>query len=134
MNKNYSVFISHRWDYNDQLVSLKSLLNKEDGLIASYEEVTVDQPINSENANYIKTVLKRKILDSDVFIVVAGMYTAYSDWMEWEINTAVNNGVPILGIRPRSAQRIPSLVSEKAGEIVGWYTPSIVDAIRRLAK
>jgi MTH538 TIR-like domain (DUF1863). len=133
MSKNYSVFISHRWEYNDQLVSLKNLLNKEDGLIASYEEVTVDQPINSENANYIKTVLKRKILDSDVFIVVAGMYTAYSDWMEWEINTAVNNGVPVLGIRPRSAQRIPSLVSENAGEIVGWYTPSIVDAIRRLA-
>lgn len=134
MSKNYSVFISHRWDYNGQLVSLKDLLNNESGLIASYEEVTVDQPINSQNANYIKTVLKRKILDSDVFIVVAGMYTAYSDWMEWEINTAVNNGVPILGIRPRSAQRIPSLVSDNAGAIVGWYTPSIVNAIRQLAK
>ncbi|MEB0077974.1 TIR domain-containing protein [Pseudomonas sp. CCI3.2] len=134
VSKNYSVFISHRWDYGNQLISLKNLLNKEEGLIASYEEVTVEQPINSENSSYIKGVLKGKILNSDVFIVVAGMYTAYSDWMEWEINTAVKNNIPVLGIKPRSAKRIPSLVSNNATEIVGWYTPSIVFAIRKLAK
>jgi hypothetical protein len=36
-------------------------------------------------------VLKARISASDVFIVVAGMYTAHSDWMKWEIETAVAN-------------------------------------------
>ena len=49
MSKTYSIFISHCWDYNDSLINLKNLLNKEDGLVASYEEVTVDAPINSED-------------------------------------------------------------------------------------
>lgn len=39
MSKTYSIFISHCWDYNDSLINLKNLLNKEDGLVASYEEV-----------------------------------------------------------------------------------------------
>ena len=38
MSKTYSIFISHCWDYNDSLINLKNLLNKEDGLVATYEE------------------------------------------------------------------------------------------------
>ncbi|ECC2479598.1 TIR domain-containing protein [Salmonella enterica] len=130
MSKTYSVFISHCWDYNDSLIKLKDLLNKEDGLIASYEEVTVDAPINSEDEKYIKRVLKAKIAASDVFIVVAGMYTAHSDWMKWEIETAVANNVPVIGIRPHGSQRIPQIVTDNAKVIVGWYTPSIISAIK----
>ena len=95
MSKTYSIFISHCWDYNDSLINLKNLLNKEDGLVASYEEVTVDAPINSEDEKYIKRVLKARISASDVFIVVAGMYTAHSDWMKWEIETAVANNIGV---------------------------------------
>ncbi|WP_392551741.1 TIR domain-containing protein [Orbus wheelerorum] len=130
MSKTYRVFISHCWDYNDSLIKLKDLLNKEDGLIASYEEVTVDAPINSEDEKYIKRVLKAKIEASDVFIVVAGMYTAHSDWMKWEIETAVANNVPVIGIRPHGSHRIPLTVTNNAKVIVGWYTPSIISAIK----
>lgn len=131
MKKSYSVFISHCWDYDNALQNLKTLLNKECGLIASYEEVTVDKPINSENQAYIRTVLSAKIKNSDVFLVVAGMFTAHSEWMQWEIDTAVKNGIPVIGIKPRGAERIPRIVTDNAKEIVAWYTPSIVDAIKR---
>lgn len=130
MNKTYSIFISHCWDYNDSLIDLKNLLNKEDGLVASYEEVTIDAPINSEDEKYIKRVLNARIAASDVFIVVAGMYTAHSDWMKWEIEKAVANEIPIIGIRPHGSKRIPQVVTEYAKIIVGWYTPSIIKAIR----
>lgn len=130
MSKTYSVFISHCWDYNDALIKLKDLLNKEDGLIASYEEVTVDAPIDSEDEKYIKQVLRERISESDVFIVVAGMYAAHSDWMKWEIETAVYYKVPVIGIRPHGSSRTPQVVTDKAKIIVGWYTPSIIEAIK----
>jgi len=130
MSKTYSVYISHCWDYNDALIKLKKLLNKEDGLVASYEEVTVDAPIDSEDEKYIKRVLRARIAASDVFIVVAGMYTAHSDWMKWEIETAVANNVPVIGIRPHGSLRTPQVVTDNAKIIVGWYTPSIIEAIK----
>lgn len=130
MNKTYNVFISHCWDYNDALIKLKDILNEEEGLVASYEEVTVDTPINSESEQYIKRVLKARIVGSDVFVVVAGMYTAHSDWMKWEIETAAINNIPIIGIRPHGAERIPKIVTNEAKIVVGWYTPSIIKAIK----
>ena len=134
MSKTYSIFISHCWDYNDVLINLKNLLNKEDGLVASYEEVTVDAPINSEDEKYIKRVLKARISASDVFIVVAGMYTAHSDWMKWELDKAIEKGVPIIGVIPRGQERISAIVNDRADEIVHWNTESIVSAIRKHAK
>ena len=134
MSKTYSIFISHCWDYNDSLINLKNLLNKEDGLVASYEEVTVDAPINSEDEKYIKRVLKARISASDVFIVVAGMYTAHSDWMKWELDKAIEKGVPIIGVIPRGQERISAIVNDRADEIVHWNTESIVSAIRKHAK
>ncbi|EXU76887.1 TIR domain-containing protein [Erwinia mallotivora] len=130
MKKSYHVFISHCWDYNDALNNLKDKLNKEADLIASYEEVTVDKPVNSEDATYIKRVLREKIKSSDVFIVVAGMYTCHSEWMQWEIETAVKNQIPVIGIRPHGSLRIPKVVTDNAKIIVGWYTPSIITAIQ----
>ncbi|MCY9810960.1 TIR domain-containing protein [Aeromonas caviae] len=94
------------------------------------EEVTVDAPINSEDEKYIKRVLKARISASDVFIVVAGMYTAHSDWMKWEIETAVANNIPVIGIKPHGSQRTPQVVTDNAKIIVGWYTPSIISAIK----
>lgn len=130
MSKSYNVFISHSWDYDSSLRSLKALLNKEPNLIASYEEVTFDSPINSVNRAYIRSVLSEKIKNTDVFLVVAGMYAAHSDWMQWEIETAIKNNIPVIGITPRGAQRIPKIVTDNAKVIVSWYTPSIVTAIK----
>jgi hypothetical protein len=86
--KNYTVFVSHSWDYDKQLKNMKSLIEKKDTITIEYSEVTVDKPINSEDTAYIRSVLKNKIINSDVFLVMAGMYTSYSDWMQWEIDTA----------------------------------------------
>ena len=86
--------------------------------------------LTSEDEKYIKRVLKARISASDVFIVVAGMYTAHSDWMKWEIETAVANNIPVIGIKPHGSQRTPQVVTDNAKIIVGWYTPSIISAIK----
>ncbi|HHL1462832.1 TPA: TIR domain-containing protein [Klebsiella pneumoniae] len=127
--KTHTVFVSHSWDYDKQLKSMKSLIEKKGTITIDYSEVTVDKPINSEDVTYIRRVLKNKIINSDVFLVMAGMYTSYSDWMQWEIDTAKENRVPIIAVKPRGAERIPVIIQNNADVIVGWNSNSIVNNI-----
>lgn len=54
--------------------------------------------------------------------------------MKWELDKAVEKGMPIIGVIPRGQERISSIVSNRAIEIVHWNTESIVSAIRKHAK
>ncbi|EPX8423214.1 TPA: TIR domain-containing protein [Escherichia coli] len=127
--KNYTAFVSHSWDYDNQLKNLKSLIEKNSTITIDYSEVTVDNRINSEQRDYIRGVLKKRIISSDVFLVMAGMYTSYSDWMKWEIETAKKNNIPVIAVKPRGAERIPVIIQENADVIVGWNSNSIVNNI-----
>ncbi|OSP28945.1 hypothetical protein B5U79_27195, partial [Klebsiella pneumoniae] len=117
------------WDYDKQLKNLKSLIEKNSTITIDYSEVTVDNRINSEQRDYIRGVLKKRIISSDVFLVMAGMYTSYSDWMKWEIETAKKNNIPVIAVKPRGAERIPVIIQENADVIVGWNSNSIVNNI-----
>ena len=64
-------------------------------------------------------------------LVLAGMYTARSGWMDWEMDFARRIGKSIIGVRPWGNVQLPVVVRNNAAEIVGWNTASIVDAIRR---
>lgn len=133
MAKEYSIFISHSWTYHETLEDLRRLISDRPYFNASYSEVSRDEPINSHNAAYIKSVLKAKILASNVVIGIAGVYASHSDWITWELDTALANGIPIIGVVPRGAERVSTIVSSRAVEVVRWNTESIIAAIRKHA-
>lgn len=130
MARTYNVFISHAWDYTESVTSLRNLLNNRGYFNVEYSDVGRDQPINSFNTNYIKRKLREKIQGADVVIGMAGMYASYSDWMKWELDTARDNGIPIIGVIPRGATRLSKIVTDRSIYDVGWNTESIVAAIR----
>tara|TARA_B100000787_G_scaffold57760_1_gene42061 strand:+ start:1314 stop:1715 length:402 start_codon:yes stop_codon:yes gene_type:complete len=133
MAKTYKVFISHSWSHIGDLNSLRNLLESRGYFNVTFEEATPDVPINSANASYIKTRLKQKILNSDVVLGIAGIYASHSDWVEWELDTALNNNISIIGVVPRGKERVSTVVSSRAKEVVRWNTESIVIAIRKWA-
>ena len=134
MAKEYHIFISHSWSYPEDLTNLRNLLEERGYFNVSFQEASQNEPINSENATYIKSVLKKRILDSDIVLGIAGMYASYSDWIAWELETADSNSIPIVGVIPRGQERISTTVSSRSKEDVRWNTESIVAAIRRWAK
>ena len=134
MAKTYSIFISHSWQNSDALESLRRLLNDRGYFNVEFEEVSKDEPINSINASYIKTRLAEKIRNSDVVLGLAGMYASHSDWMEWELDKALDLNIPIVGVVPRGQERISTTVSSRSKVDVRWNTESIVAAIREYAK
>jgi hypothetical protein len=134
MAKEYKIFISHSWQYTDTLESLRNLLNERSHFNATYEESTKDKPINSENESYIKTRLAQKIGGSNVILALAGIYASHSSWMQWELEKAIELGIPIIGVIPRGQDKISTIVSSRSIIDVRWNTESIVSAIRAHAK
>jgi hypothetical protein len=134
MAKDYKIFICHSWANSADLEGLQNLLNKRGYFNVEFTEVTKDVPINSNNATYIKSQLKEKIVNSDIVLALAGVYASHSDWMIWEMDTAIVNSIPIVGIIPRGQERISQEVYYRSKTDVNWNTESIVEAIRNCTK
>ncbi|HBN05943.1 MAG TPA: hypothetical protein DD434_09180 [Bacteroidales bacterium] len=130
MAKEYHIFISHSWTYPEDLRNLRNLLKERGYFNVEFEEASADEPINSANAHYIKSRLKEKISNSNIVLGIAGMYASHSDWMEWELDTALGLKVPIIGVVPWGQERVSKTVSDRAKTVVRWNTESIVAAIR----
>lgn len=134
MAKDYKIFISHSWSYTADLEALQNLLNSRGYFNVEFLEASKKTPINSEHAPYVKSVLKNKILESDIVLALAGVYATHSEWMIWEMETAKANNIPIVGVIPRGQERISSEVYSRSKVDVNWNTESIVEAIRTYAK
>jgi hypothetical protein len=134
MAKEYKIFISHSWQYTDTLEALRNLINARGYFSATYEESTRDNPINSDDEGYVKRRLTQKIANSDVTLALAGVYASHSSWMQWELDKAIELGIPVIGVIPRGQDRISSIVSTRSVVNIKWNTESIVSAIRAHAK
>lgn len=132
MAKTYNVFISHSWDHVDDLRNLRNLLESRGYFHVNFMETPPHDPINSSNSYYVKSRIKDNLRNSDVVIGMAGVYASYSEWMKWELDTAIELGKPILGVIPWGQINVSSVIQARANELVRWNTESIVDAIRRL--
>lgn len=134
MANTYNVFISHSWDYVDDLKNLRNMLESRGYFHVNFMETPPHDPINSTNSAYVKSVIKNHIKNSNVVIGIAGGYASQSEWMRWELDTAISDGIPVLGVIPWGQINVSKVVQERATEIVRWNTESIVDAIRRIGK
>lgn len=134
MAREFKIFISHCWEYHQDLLNLRSLLLSRGYFNVEFLEASVDMPINSQQAAYVKRALKNKIISSDLVLAIGGMYASYSEWMNYELETAYQNYIPVVGVAPFGQQRVSKLVQDYSREIVRWNTESIVRSIRLYAK
>lgn len=126
----YKIFISHAWEYNNDYSTIESWLKASNLQFANYS-VPKHDPVDANNNKKLKAALTNQIRPSNIVIVIAGMYDAYSDWIQYEIDEAVRMGKTIIGIKPWGQQRIPDVVKRNATEMVGWNSKSVIDAIKK---
>lgn len=134
MARSYKIFVSHSWAHVNDLKSLKNLLEARGYFNVEFTEFPPTDSINSTNAYYVRQRIAERISASNIVIGIAGIYASYSDWMKWELDKAAEEGIPIIGVIPRGQERISSVVSNRAIEIIHWNTESIVSAIRKHAR
>lgn len=134
--KTYDVFISHAWKYDDDYCRVVDFLAGANYFTWRNYSVPVHDPVDpkdSKSKGKLEEALRRQMRPVNVVLIVSGMYTAYSDWIQFEIDYSVLLGKPIIGIRPWGAEKTPKAVSDVAREMVGWQEKSIIDAIRKYA-
>jgi len=126
--RTYNVFISHAWNYNEDYYRLEQFLNGAPNF--SWNNLSVPEHDPILNSEQLTSQLNNQMRPANVFLILAGMYVAHSEWIQYEINFARRIGRPIVGIRPWGAVNMPQAVQNAANEVVGWNTDSIVSAIR----
>lgn len=131
--KIYDTFISHAWSYSDEYNRLVMLLNAAPRFTWRNYSVPEEKAFDRMPRNQLIAKLDGQIRPVNVALIIAGMYTNHSDWIQAEIDIAKAYRKPIIGLVPWGAQRTPLAVQEAAVTMVGWNTDSIVDAIRRYA-
>jgi hypothetical protein len=135
--RNYDLFISHAWAYNEAYYRLEALLNAAPYFQYRNYSVPTHDPVMDPGTAIGQTRLGN-LLDAQIrpvqcVLVIAGMYAAHRFWIDKEIAFAQMYSKPIIGLIPWGQERVPASVQSAAHEMVGWNTASIVDAIRRRA-
>ncbi|WP_306542746.1 TIR domain-containing protein [Anaerotignum sp.] len=132
----YHIFISHAWKYSSDYNKIVEWLNEaqEEGLL-TWKNYSVPEhdpkidPNTTVGKSKLKEALKNQISPASKIIVLAGMYASYSDWIDFEISTAISQNKYIIGVKPWGQERIPSVVNDNADIMVGWNKKSVIDAI-----
>ena len=127
----YNIFISHSWNYSDGYEKLLKLLNNAPYFSFKNYSVPKDDPIH--NAIYdwqLKAAIRQQMQPASCILILAGVYSTYSKWINIEIELAKEMGKKIIAIEPFGAERTSAKVKESADYIVKWNTDSVISAIR----
>ena len=133
--KNYRLFISHSWTYKDAYDKLVYFFNQHPYFNWTNYSVPKNDPIhNAPNQTLLRAAIRRQIASTNCVIVLAGVYSSYSKWINIEIDIAKNDfQKPLIAVQPWGAEKTSTIVKQNADIIVNWNSKSIVDAIRQFS-
>ena len=101
-----------------------------------FYDFSIKDPYNSENEEYIKQQIRRKLDMVSVTVCLFGRNTYKSPWVDWEIEASARKGKGLVGVRIRSNNFdiIPPALTNNEGIIVSWNHKEIDRSIRRAAR
>lgn len=127
----YNLFISHSWTYSDAYEKLVDLLNAAPYFSYKNYSVPKNDPIHNAPYDYqLKAAIRNQMQHASYVLILAGVYSTYSKWINIEIELANELGKRIIAIEPWGAEKTSTVVKNAADETVKWQTSSIVKAIR----
>ncbi|MDO6459054.1 TIR domain-containing protein [Celeribacter halophilus] len=132
MPKTYRLFISHSWKYGDAYDKMIKFLD-EQGI--SYYDHSVPQgdPIHTNGTDrQLREAIDAKIKGCSGVIILAGVYSSYSKWINEEIKISRDYGKSIIAVEPWASEKTSAVVKSAADRIVGWNGKSLANAIREL--
>ena len=135
--KTHHLFISHSWNHGDSYDRLVNLLRERSYFLFKDYSVPRHDPIHDAGtAAELRQAIWNQMAHGSVVLVLAGVYSTYSKWINVEIDLAKNGfnaPKPIIAVEPWGSQRTSVPVKQAADRIVRWNTESVVAAVRELA-
>lgn len=132
MSRTYNLFLSHSWNYSAGYEKLLGLLNNDITFNFKDYSVPKNDPVHTNGTDkQLYDAIENKIRPTSAVLILAGVYSTYSKWINKEIEIAQAYQKPIIGIRPWGNEKISSTVQNASDEMSYWQTSSIIGAIRR---
>lgn len=130
----YNLFISHSWNYSNTYDNLVRLLNNKPYFSYKNYSVPKNDPIHNASNDYqLKNAIRQQMRHASCILILSGVYSSYSKWINIEIELAKELNKKIIAIEPWASKSTSAIVKNSADRIVGWNTDSIVKAIRELS-
>lgn len=127
-----NIFISHVHEDDALLPKLKDLISKA-GMEVRDGSINSDKPNNAKDPDYIKERYLRPRIDwASTLVVLITHDTAQSEWVNWEIQYAIEQGKHVVGVFAQGATDadIPDALRTLGdAAVVGWQSERVVDAI-----
>ena len=103
--KTYRLFISHAWQYHSDYYRLVEMLKEANYFVWYNYSVPRHDPKDVNNKKALAEALQNQMRPTNCVLIVSGMYAAYREWIQYEIDLAAHWGKPVIGIRPRGSER-----------------------------
>lgn len=127
----YNLFISHSWSYLGAYDGLINLLNSNPYFNYKNYSVPKSDPIHNARYDYqLKEAIKNQMQHASCVLILAGIYSTYSKWINIEIELAQEMGKKIIAVEPWDSEKTSRVVKNAADVIVKWRTDSIISAIK----
>jgi hypothetical protein len=127
------LFLSFHAEDKAQVQGFK-LMAYNENIDLDFYDSSLQEPINSERAAYIKQVLGSRILRASVVACLIGNSTAWREWVDWELRTAIEMGKGVCGIRLKGSRgRTPPALAEVGAPVAQWDMQQITAAIECVA-
>lgn len=128
-DKQYNVFVSHSWEYDEHYERIVDFLDEVPSLEWQNHSVPSTDPLPVSTDDALRSELQNQMRTASVVIVSSGMYGAHSNWIPEELDLADELGKPVIAIVPEGQSKIPTKIQEVADTLVGWRKASLVDAL-----
>lgn len=129
----YRIFISHSWAYSEAYDKVEEFLRKE-GILFYNHSVPKNDPIHTHGTDWeLFQKIDAKIKGCSCVIILAGVYSTYSKWINKEIEIAKKYNKPIIAVEYWGAEHTSSVVKNAATTIVKWNATSIANAVKLYA-
>ena len=103
--------------------------------IANHALVLIMVPLNylQDLAWWLKM---EQIKHASVVIVCVGIHVSHSEWILFEIETALQIKKPILAVKPYENSELPSIITTNHDKIrtINWRASSVIAAVESLLK
>ncbi len=102
----------------------------------NFNDYSLREPFDSENAEYIRNGIRERIKQSSVTVVFVSESTPQSRWVDWEIRESLRLGKGVVAMHQGSVAPsvLPTAVVEHRIEVVQWNHSKLAAAIEAAGK
>lgn len=126
------VFVSFDYDSDKHYKLLLQAWDANSSFDFNFNDQSVTEPIDSNDASRIKAGISRKMNNSTYCLIIIGKDTHKSDWISWEIENANNLGLKLIVVKIDKSYKTPEvLYGKNASWAMSFKQDSIINAIEK---